>query len=81
MRLPWVSPAVFWAVDAVNDVHGCESTIVIRLTNVALQEVVGLALSGMVARELPVNFVLDVRHRDERRDDTTPATRLDCPRP
>ena len=51
------------------------------LTNDALPEVVGLALGGMVARELPVNFVLDVRHRDERRDDTTPATRLDCPRP
>lgn len=47
------------------------------LTNDALPEVVGLALGGLVAGELPVNLVLDVGHRDECSNNTAPAAGLD----
>ena len=47
------------------------------LTNDALPEVVGLALGGLFARELPVDLVLDVGHRDEGSHDTTPTAGLD----
>ena len=46
-------------------------------TDNALPEVVGLALSGLVARELPVDLVLDIGHGDESGHDTTPAAGLD----
>ena len=50
-------------------------------TNDTLPEVVGLALGGLIARELPVDFVLDVGHGDERGHDTAPTARLDCVSP
>ena len=49
-----------------------------RLTNDTLPEEVGLAFGRRRARELPVNFILDVGHRDERGDDTSPTASLDC---
>ena len=51
------------------------------LTNDALPEVVGLALGGPVPRELPVNLVLNVRHRNECGYDTVPVASLDYHKP
>ena len=48
------------------------------LTNVTLPEVIGLALSSLLAREFPVNLIFDVTHGDECRDDARPAARLHC---
>ena len=42
-----------------------------------MPEPVRLALGGSITGELPINFVLDVRHGDESSDHTAPATRLD----
>lgn len=51
---------------------------VMRHTDDALPEVVGLALCSLIPGELPVNLVLDIGHGDEGGDDTTPAPCLDC---
>lgn len=48
-----------------------------KRTNEALPEVVRLAFCGLSAWELPVDLIFDIRHGDESRYDTTPATRLD----
>ena len=45
-----------------------------KLTYDALPEVVGLTLSSLVARELPIDFIFDVTHRNERSDNTGPTT-------
>ena len=41
-----------------------------------MPEVVCLTLSRLVTGELPVDFVVDVRHRDERGHNTAPTTCL-----
>ena len=43
-----------------------------RLTNDTLPEEVGLALGRLLTRELPIDLVLNVGHRDERGHDTAP---------
>lgn len=47
-----------------------------KLTDDALPEVVGLAFGGLVARELPVNFIFDAAHGDEGGDHTSPTARF-----
>lgn len=47
-------------------------------TNDSLPEEVGLPSSNVRTRKLPINFILDVAHRDEGCDNTIPATSLDC---
>lgn len=49
-----------------------------KRTNNALPEDVGLAFCGSGTGEFPIDLVLDVAHGDERSDDTSPATGLDC---
>ena len=47
-------------------------------TDVALPEVICLALSGLVTREFPINFIPDVGHCDEGGHNSGPATSFDC---
>lgn len=51
-----------------------------RLTDIALPEVVRLRLRGFISRELPVDLVLDVAHGDESGHDACPAARFHCER-
>ena len=50
------------------------------LTNKALPEIVCLAFRRAVARELPIDLVLNIRHRDEGSHDTIPGASLHCKR-
>lgn len=47
-----------------------------KLTDDALPVVIGLTFGGLVTRKLPVNFVFDAAHCDERSDNTSPTTGL-----
>lgn len=47
-----------------------------KLTNDALPEVVGLALGGLITRELPIDFVFYAAHGDGCSDNTSPTACL-----
>lgn len=47
-----------------------------RTINMAFKEEVGLSLSRLCTRPFPINFVLDIAHRDERSYDTSPSAGL-----
>ena len=47
-----------------------------RTINMAFEEEVGLSLCRLRTRPFPINFVLDIAHRDERSHDTSPSTGL-----
>jgi len=49
-----------------------------RTINVALEEEVRLDLRRLRTRPFPVNFVLDIAHRDERSHDASPFAGLCC---
>jgi len=49
-----------------------------RTINVALEEEVGLSLRRVRTRPFPINFVLDIAHRDERSHDASPFAGLCC---
>ena len=42
------------------------------------KEEVGLSFRCFITRPLPVNFVLDIAHRDKRSHDATPSASLHC---
>lgn len=46
-------------------------------TDKSLPEVIALSLGGRTAGELPVDFIFNVAHCDERSDNTLPTTGLD----
>ena len=46
-------------------------------TNDTLPEEVALSFCGYSARELPINFVLNVTHRNESGDNPSPAASFD----
>jgi len=47
-----------------------------RTINVALEEEVGLSLRRLRTRPFPINFVLDIAHRDECSHDASPFAGL-----
>ncbi len=47
-----------------------------RTINVAFEEEVGLNLCRLRTRPFPINFVLDIAHRDERSHDASPSAAL-----
>ena len=47
-----------------------------RTINVAFEEEVGLNLCRRRTRPFPINFVLDIAHRDERSHDASPSAGL-----
>ena len=49
-----------------------------RTIDVPFKEEVGLSLRRFSTRPLPINFVLDVAHRDKRSHDASPSTGLHC---
>ena len=49
-----------------------------RTINVSFEEEVRLSFRRLRTRPLPINFVLDVAHRDERSHDASPFTGLCC---
>ena len=49
-----------------------------RTINVSFEEEVRLSLRRLRTRPLPINFVLDIAHRDERSHDASPFTGLCC---
>lgn len=45
-----------------------------KLTDIALPKVVSLTLGGLIARELPIDFIFDAAHGNECSNYTIPTT-------
>ena len=77
LRFPAIPPCVGVAAQSLSTKpSSCDYAA--PLTDDTLPEVVGLTLRGRVTGELPVDLVVDIRHRDKCSDDSGPATSLHC---